>query len=94
MLIAPALTLHSNPNLLPDDKSGLIPDDNAGLYKAGGALAGIALLIYGIRKYKGNYSASSVETEKAAAYAKSTSFSPDPGVTCYRYYSQFSCVKN
>ncbi len=86
MLIAPALTLHSNPNTLPDD--------NSGLYKAGGALVGIALLIYGIRKYRGNYSESSAETEQAAAYAKRMSFSPDPGVTCYRYYSQLSCVKN
>jgi len=84
MLIAPALTLHSNPNLMPDD--------NSGLYKAGGALVGIALLIYGIRKYSGN--SSSGESEQAAAYAKRMSFSPDPGVTCYRYYSQLSCVKN
>ena len=89
-LITPSLTVRSNPN------PHLLPDDNKGLWVAGVsiAIAGGLAYYFGRKVSDGVAEAEQGDASRTAAQVKARSFSPDPGVTCYRYYSQLSCVKN
>ena len=88
VLITPSLTVRSNPLLLPDD--------NKGLWVAGVsiAIAGGLAYYFGRKVSDGAAEAEQADASRTAAQVKARSFSPDPGVTCYRSYSQLSCVKS
>ena len=58
------------------------------------AIAGGLAYYFGRKVSDGAAEAEQADASRTAAQVKARSFSPDPGVTCYRYYSQLSCVKS